>query len=259
LSTLPASPSIGVELIAKRLTSMLTPGHVFIVGITGSVAAGKSTLSAALEACLGVAYRVETIGTDGYLFTNATLEAMGMTARKGFPETYDTSALLEMLSQARTGPVCVPGYSHKTYDIDPALSRTIDRPDILIVEGLGLSSRQRAPAAANAFDVFIYIDAAEEDLETWFVDRFLALCASAKTDPSSFYVRFLGMAPSEATAFAHMIWREINLPNLRDHISKARDDADIVVLKDRGHALHVIANNHRFAGLASEKATGCFG
>jgi type I pantothenate kinase len=111
---------------------------------------------------------------------------------------------------------------------------------------------------AKPFDAFIYIDAAEEDLEAWFVDRFLALYGLAKTDPSSFYTRFLGMAPSEAAEFARMIWREINLPNLREHISGAKTDADIVVLKDRDHAMRVLVNNPQFA-TASDGATQCFG
>ena len=109
---------------------------------------------------------------------------------------------------------------------------------------------------AKSFDAFIYVEAAEEDLEGWFVDRFVALCALAKNDPSSFYARFLGMAPSEAIEFARRIWREINLPNLRDYISSARKDADIIVLKDKDHALSVSVNNSRFA-LPSDRTTQC--
>jgi type I pantothenate kinase len=215
-------------------------GHTpFIVGITGAVAVGKSTLAAALREHIatwpeGIA--VEVVCTDGFLLDNATLEARGLTLKKGYPESYDAEALRRALAAVRHGPVEFPGYSHVTYDVDPALSRRIARPDLLIVEGLGL----QAPAALG-LDALLYLDADEDLLETWFTDRFMQLWRAAESDAGSFYARFRHMSPDEARALAADVWQRINLPNLREHIILARDRADWVVRKGAAHVVLDIA------------------
>jgi len=217
-----------VQLIAERAS----PGVVLVVGATGSVAAGKSTLCAALKTALEPALRVEVVSTDGFLLPNAVLTERGVLMRKGYPETYDVEGLAAVLHGVRAGPVTVPGYSHIIYDIDPALSREVAPPDVLIVEGLGLTPRP------PGLDLLVYIDADEADLEDWFTARFMAFWRAAETDPTSFYARFRTMTAPEAEAFARsMVWRQMNLPNLREHIIKARDEADIVVRKRADHSL----------------------
>jgi type I pantothenate kinase len=217
-------------LAARRGTS---GRGTFVIGITGGVAAGKSTLAAELADRMAVwppGLAVEIIGTDGFLRDNATLEAAGLTLRKGCPETYDTAALAAAIVAVRSGRANFPGYSHSRYDIDPALTRTLHRPDILIVEGLGLGG---APV-----DVLVYVDAAEADLEVWYVARFMALWDAGRADAASFYARFAAMTPEQAEAFAHQVWRGINLPNVREHIAPLRRIAGIVVEKSSGHAIH---------------------
>ncbi len=218
--------------LAQRIADRASPGEVLVVGVTGSVAAGKSTLCAALRAALEPDLQVEVISTDGFLFSNAVLSERGVLMRKGYPETYDVEGLAAALEGVRAGPVTVPGYSHVIYDIDPALSRDVAAPDILIVEGLGLTPR---PAV---LDLLVYIDADEAHLEDWFAARFMDFWRAAETDPTSFYARFRAMTAPEAEAFARsMVWTQMNLPNLREHIIKARDEADIVVRKQADHSL----------------------
>lgn len=218
--------------LAGRIADSVSPGEVLVVGVTGSVAAGKSTLCAALKAAVEPARRVEVVSTDGFLFPNAVLAERGLLPRKGRPETYDAEGLAAALRAVRGGPVTVPGYSHVIYDIDPALAREIAPPDILIVEGLGLAPR---PAG---LDVLIYLDAGEADLEDWFAARFLDFWRAAETDPASFYARFRAMSEAETDAFARtVVWGQMNLPNLREHIVRARDEADIVVRKRADHSL----------------------
>ncbi|MDO9222195.1 MAG: hypothetical protein Q7U20_00610 [Caulobacter sp.] len=203
-----------------------------VVGVTGSVAAGKSTLCGALKAALEPALRVEVVSTDGFLWPNAVLAERGTLMRKGYPETYDMDGLAAALRGLREGPVAVPGYSHVIYDVDPALGREITPPDILILEGLGLSPR---PAG---LDLLVYLDAGEADLEDWFARRFMDFWRAAEHDPALFYARFRGMSGPEADAFARsMVWGRMNLPNLREHIILARDEADIVVRKQADHGL----------------------
>jgi len=206
----------------------------FLVGITGAVAAGKSTLAAELAKALAAdGLAVEIVATDGFLMNNAALTARGLLSRKGFPESYDVAAMRAALAAIRTGPADFPGYSHILYDIDPALSRRLEPPGVLIVEGLSL----QAGAAALGLDLMIYLDADETDLEGWFTERFVGLWRAAEHDPASFYARFRHLSEPQVRAVAAQVWRGVNLPNLREHIAAGRETADVVVRKGADHAI----------------------
>jgi type I pantothenate kinase len=225
--------SAGVAAIADALRSR-RPDGCFVVGVTGAVASGKSTFSAALLDAVRAwpdAPSAELVCTDGFLLPNAVIEARGFAARKGFPETFDVVAMGAALAAVRRGPTPFPGYSHVTYDIDPALTRTLAAPDVLIVEGLGLH------LVRDAIDTLIYLDAEEANIETWFVARFLKLWAAAEHDHASYYARFRRLDAAGAADFAAMVWRAINLPNLREHILPVRTTADLIATKAADHAI----------------------
>lgn len=234
----PGAP-LDVSTLADLLAECALPGETLIVGVTGSVASGKTTLCTSVADCLRSTQRIETISTDGFLLPNDVLASRNLTLRKGFPESYDCGLMSGVLQRVRYGAVHIPGYSHKRYDRAPELDRTINRPDILLVEGLGLSPRPGQRNAGSLVDLLIYIDAAEADLEAWFLKRFMNFWREAETDTTSFYARFRSMSEPEAEAFARSVWAGINLPNLRDHISPARERADIVLRKSIGHELHL--------------------
>jgi type I pantothenate kinase len=203
----------------------------FVIGLTGGVAAGKTTLAASLieRFQAGPAQlRVERIGTDGFLHPNAVLLERGILDRKGFPESYDRETLHAALRLIRSAPAVIPGYSHIIYDVDPAASRTIAPPDILIVEGLGLD--RAAPV-----DTLIYLDAEEADQEAWFVARFMEFWEIGRRDSTSFYARFRDLDAEAAAQLGARVWTSINRPNLREHISPIREMADIVVTKGPNH------------------------
>lgn len=226
-------------MIAKAIAACATPGATLVVGVTGSVAAGKTTFCSAMASRLGRDQRVEVVSTDGFLLSNEALMERGLIMRKGFPESYDTALLAGVLRRARWGPVSVPGYSHTTYDRAPDLDRTIDKPDILLVEGLGFSSNGGCRSAAALLDLLIYLDADEADLETWYVRRFMQFWRDAEANPASFYARFRTMDAAQADVFARHIWTSINLPNLREHIAPMRDRADILIAKSADHAMRI--------------------
>lgn len=229
----------GVAALATALRARrpALPDATFIVGVTGAVSSGKSALVEALRdpvADWAGHPLVETVSTDGFLFPNAVLDARGLTLRKGFPESFDAAAMRQALAAVRLGPVSFPGYSHLTYDVDPALSLRIDRPGVLLVEGVGLD------AALGELDVLVFVDATEAALEAWFVARFLGLWEAGRSDPAAFYARFAALDQEGAEALARTVWREINLPNLREHIAPLRERADIVVTKGPDHAIAAV-------------------
>ena len=219
--------------LTDRLASAARPGEVLIVGLTGSVAAGKTTLARGIVEALAP-LRTETVSTDGFLLPNAVLAERGLSLRKGFPESYDAEGLSAALAALRAGPAVFPGYSHVTYDVDPAMARTVQNPDILLLEGLGLGPH------VDDLDLLVYLHAEEADLEVWFLERFLAFWRAAEHDPASFYARFRTMEEPQAVQFARGVWAGINLPNLRDHIRPLEEVAQIVVAKDAGHGLRLV-------------------
>jgi type I pantothenate kinase len=225
----------------------------YIIGVGGSVAAGKSTTARVLQALLARwpnVPKVDLITTDGFLFPNAVLEREGLMEKKGFPESYDLPALLRFLSDIKAGrrPVGAPVYSHLVYDVIPNEWIEIDRPDILIVEGLNVLQAGRLPKDSKAipfvsdfFDFSVYLDADENVLLSWYVNRFLALRGTAFADPKSYFHRYAKQSDAEATATATSIWNRINLVNLHENILPTRMRADLILKKGDSHEVEEVA------------------
>ena len=224
----------------------------YIIGVAGSVAAGKSTLARVMQALLARwpnTPRVELVTTDGFLFPNAVLESEGLMAKKGFPESYDGAALLRFLSDVKAGrrAVAAPVYSHLTYDIVPGATVVVDRPDILIVEGLNvlLPNRRAKDGRTSAFvsdffDFSIYLDADDDDLERWYVARFMRLRETSFRDPRSYFKKYAEFSDGEAEAAARRIWREINLANLHENVLPTRQRANLVLTKGASHSIEEV-------------------
>jgi type I pantothenate kinase len=225
----------------------------YIIGVGGSVAVGKSTTARVLQALLGRwpnVPKVDLVTTDGFLYPNAVLDREGLMDKKGFPESYDVQALLRFLSDIKAGrrPVHAPIYSHLVYDVVPNVWIEIDRPDILIIEGLNVLQAGRMPKDGNAvpfvsdfFDFSIYLDADEAVLESWYVGRFLAMRGTAFADPKSYFHRYSRLSDAEATATATSIWDRINLVNLRENVVPTRPRADLILKKGESHQVEEVA------------------
>ena len=221
----------------------------FIIGIAGSVAVGKSTFARVLRALLARwpdHPDVDLITTDGFLHPNRVLEAQGILRRKGFPESYDIRQLLQFLTdvKAAQGPVQAPVYSHQSYDIVPGQFQVVDRPDIVIVEGLNVLQRDESAGGradrlfvSDFFDFTIYLDADEADIEAWYIARFLQLRETVFRDPQSYFHRYAALTDAQAVETAREIWRTINGENLRENILPTRDRARLVLEKGRDHAV----------------------
>jgi type I pantothenate kinase len=225
----------------------------FIIGLAGSVSAGKSTTARVLQALLArwpSHPKVELVPTDGFLFANAILEERGLMNRKGFPESYDLTRLLNFLGDVKSGKdrVEAPVYSHLIYDVLPDQAIVIERPDIVIVEGLNVLQPAKLPKDGEAipfvsdfFDFSIYIDAGEKLVESWYVERFLRLRQTAFRDPASYFHRYATLSEEEAVATGLSIWRTINLVNLRENILPTRQRADLILRKGENHAVETVA------------------
>src|SRR6202158_3968954 len=194
----------------------------YIIGVAGSVAVGKSTTARVLQALLARwpnVPKVDLVTTDGFLYPNAILERENLMDRKGFPESYDLPALLRFLTDVKAGrrPTRAPIYSHLVYDVVPNHWVEVDRPDILVVEGLNVLQAGRPPKDGKAipfvsdfFDFSVYIDADEDVLKTWYVDRFLTLRGTAFSDPKSYFHRYSKFTDTEAVKTATDIWTRLN-------------------------------------------------
>lgn len=245
----------GVRRTAAGRRTLLREPHrpptPFVIGIAGSVAVGKSTVSRLLRLLLSRWSRtpqVELITTDGFLYPNAELRKRGLLERKGFPESYDRARLLEFITQVKAGvpKVAAPVYSHVIYDVIPGEEIIVNHPDILIMEGLNVLQPPRigpgipGVALSDYFDFKLYVDADEDSIERWYVDRFLKLRETAFTDPRSYFRNYANLSDEAAEATARTIWRTINKPNLVENIQPTRPRATLVLRKGADHRIEKV-------------------
>lgn len=226
----------------------------YVIAIAGSVAAGKSTFARVLRALLSRwpdHPKVSLVTTDGFLLPNRVLESRGLMRRKGFPESYDRKRMIQFLASLKAGvtPVEAPVYSHQAYDIVPGQVERVEQPDILIFEGLnvlqlglGEPTRDATPSmvVSDFFDFSIFVDADEDAVHEWYIERFLSLQQTTFRRSDSYFHHYKDLSESEARKTASRIWREINLVNLRENILPTRARAHLVMHKGAGHSVDLI-------------------
>jgi len=224
----------------------------YVIGIAGSVAVGKSTTARLLQALLSrwPEHRtVELITTDGFLHPNKVLQERGLMKKKGFPQSYDMHSLVRFVSEIKSGAqqVTAPVYSHLIYDIIPDGNKTVEQPDILILEGLNvLQSGMDYPHdphrvfVSDFVDFSIYVDAPEELLQGWYINRFLKFRQGAFSDPNSYFHNYAKLSEPEAINIATQLWREINGLNLQENILPTRERASLIMTKSANHAVESV-------------------
>ena len=218
----------------------------FIIGVSGSVAVGKSTTSRLLQILLSRTFEgstVELVTTDGFLYPNAVLKEQELLNRKGFPESYDMELLLHFLNQIKNNKsVEIPVYSHEIYDIVPDQKQTILPADFVIVEGINVFQNPQNDSLymTDFFDFSIYVDAAVDDIESWYIDRFQKLLDLAQNDPNNYYYRFTKQSLEDVLKMAHQVWESINLVNLQHYIQPTRNRADLILHKANNHEIDEI-------------------
>lgn len=213
----------------------LIPGDARIIAVAGAVAAGKSTLSRSLAGLLRESGRgiVAVVSTDGFLLPNSALERLGLIERKGFPESYDIDALRRFAAAVRNdaSAIAVPEYSHSLFDV--VAGTVIAAPAVAILEGVNALQ----PDVAALADAAIYLDASDDAVLGWYVDRFVSLTDEARRTGSGYYVRFASLDDTGVADMARAVWAAINGPNLDLHIRPTSANASIVVTKGADHSI----------------------
>ena len=221
----------------------------FIIGVTGSVAVGKSTTSRLLKTLLekiNPEYRIYIVSTDNFLKSNAILKEENLMERKGFPESYDMQALISFLVDIKSGnpKTEIPVYSHLKYDILPEKQEIIN-PDILILEGLNILQIDHSKTANQIYvsdflDFSIFIDANVGYIKEWFIERFFLLMETTFRDKNSYFQKYAQFSRDEAIKTAGKIWDDINGKNYEENIVKTRYRAELIIEKGRDHSIEKI-------------------
>lgn len=221
----------------------------FIIGVCGSVAVGKSTTSRLIQRLLtrwDNHPKVDIVTTDGFLYPNAVLNERGLMERKGYPESYQVTALIDFLTRVKSGEkhLTVPLYSHAIYDVTNQ-TQTISQPDILIIEGLNilqpaLAGKQHGYAVSDFIDFSIYVDAPTPVIEQWYIDRFQSFRREAATQPDRFFYQFSKMSDEEANAYGKLVWKTVNEPNLLLNILPVKPRAHLILEKNPDHRIKTV-------------------
>jgi len=139
-----------------------------LIGIAGAPAAGKSTLASSLTRALNREFGPSTavaVGMDGFHLANSQLVRLGLTGRKGAPDTFDVAGFVSMLRRLhdREELVYAPEYSRTLHE---SIGSAIPVPAsvrVILVEGNYLLIPGGAWAQVRPLlDFALYVEATDK-------------------------------------------------------------------------------------------------
>ena len=162
-----------ISRIASEILSLSAAGGLLAVAVAGPPGSGKSTFSAALAAHIGPSCCV--VPMDGFHLDNRLLQARGLLARKGAPETFDLHGFMRLCQALKQADhVIYPAFDRGR---DIAISGAAEvGPDcrVAVIEGNYLLFD--APGwrdVAALWDVSIRLEVPSQELEARLIKRWL--------------------------------------------------------------------------------------
>jgi type I pantothenate kinase len=207
------------ELI-DEIVAIVRERDAHVVGVTGGIAAGKSTVAGALADALGW----PAVSTDGFIKPDAG-------NRKGYAESYDAVVLAAFIDAIRNdGQATTPRYSHLHYDVvahDDITSHNV------VIDGLHLG--HDVLGIRDRIDVLVHLDAPTDTLSEWYLARFQELRTLAKDEPTAFLHPYKDMDPAALDAMAMQVWRDLNAVVIDTEVRPSEGAADVVVRLGADH------------------------
>lgn len=77
------------------------------------------------------------------------------------------------------------------------------------------------------------MDAEEDLIIKWYLERFRMLRETAFQDPTSYFHKFKDLTDAEADYMAKSIWETVNRPNLYENILPTKYRSDLILKKGR--------------------------
>lgn len=167
-------PASSVGQLIARAERLATTGTRRLLAIAGPPGSGKSTLSAALLAQLPVGHAA-LVPQDGFHLADAVLADLGLSARKGAPETFDAAGLLTLLTRLRNNiePIVYAAQFHRELEMAVAGSIPVGRETpLVIVEGnYLLLDSEPWRTGRTLFDETWYLDVADDTRQSRLIRR----------------------------------------------------------------------------------------
>lgn len=156
------------------------PGQRCVIGIAGPPGSGKSTLGGAVVHHLNAPGQSAPVAAlvpmDGFHLDNVILEARGMRAIKGAPETFDVAAFVALVRALRLDAenIRYPLFDRKADRTVPKAGLVPAQTPIVVVEGNYLLLRTDGwRDLRGVFDATVMIAPPLKTLEARLVDRWL--------------------------------------------------------------------------------------
>jgi pantothenate kinase len=129
--------SAQIDALTDAIAAALPGQSRVMVALAGAPGSGKSTLAAELARRLRAQRTpAEIVPMDGFHLDNAILDARGLRARKGAPETFDAAGFLHLVKRLRDGAEVIVPLFDRTRDLAIAGAQVVPADcRVVICEG----------------------------------------------------------------------------------------------------------------------------